>query len=1023
MSSGINIPFNPGGFLAPSTPATSGTTIPTLPSSPGGATGGINTGGAPNPTSTGGDWANNGGATPTSNAGGTGPTTPATTGGDSSGTAAGGASAGGLGDLLGGGGAGGLGGGAGGGGSGVLGTSDRFSGYKDNPLNPYAQVAYHWRFYANGESERQGQPVTIAETGVTGFNIKEVSTTSYMAPSQRTRNSQMTEFRMTVVEAMGVSFLDGLMAAQIASGVQGNFQKNYYFLELRFTGYRQDGSIVPIITEGLPSRGMWTWKCVITNIDTTLHNGGAIYTLTMRVHHDVALYEPDVLRTLDTYKIPAETVGEFFKTLSGKMSESYKKHNQNDLVSYQFKFHGSNGLPSAESFKIKSQDSQEVDMRRGDSMTENSRDRWQGNVPTSTAVTDLVEWVISCSKEAQSIMIWGDRSKQPNQRPDGSYRVSVKYQAYPQVSWGQYDVTTGKYKKQITFHVKPYLTQMTVMDSSENMKNSQQNLQEAKKRMAKKYDYIFTGLNTEVLKCDIKFSTAWQAALPRIAGQFYWSDNVQQHARYDFQGEEEAKQFQQGNPGYQNAQGGGNPLGGLTSALGGLAGAAGQSGLGGFLGGLNNVTGGLGNIGNALSGLTNFTGQNGNNVQNLFNSIGNSPNALGGLINSIGQNLTNTGNNTATNTTGNNAATQTQTQTQTQTNTTGTTTTGPTTPGATPGTQTTTNGPGQTNAPTNAFLQSSQSWMPQVGSLLSGRAGFDSLANSQGGLGGGGATGANGGQYVEDILGQQTAASMMTIVSTMQNAQGARRAAGAGVTAQRSNRGRAIYGALLDQSYDLNAMQTIDIEIKGDPYWLGGPYDETTFGDSAPDQNAPNPTAGDICFLLVFRYPLGVTDTGQPNFKNQEAYTGLYRVQSIQHSFVDGKFTQTLHANRLQKVTTTDALKEDEQANAQAAQSIPASGNSSGTIGASFPGLPSFAGGNLGGTQGTGLNGTNTTGIGIPGTTTPTTSTTIPPTGIGTIGGTLTQGGGLYRAGTILTAPELSLDSSTITLGSGRRRG
>ncbi|RYF20889.1 MAG: hypothetical protein EOO77_07130, partial [Oxalobacteraceae bacterium] len=69
-------------------------------------------------------------------------------------------------------------------------------GILDNPLNPYAAPTYHFRLYVTGPKD-DGTQVTIAETGKTGFNIKDVKMQGYYGPNPTTRNTNQTSLTIT----------------------------------------------------------------------------------------------------------------------------------------------------------------------------------------------------------------------------------------------------------------------------------------------------------------------------------------------------------------------------------------------------------------------------------------------------------------------------------------------------------------------------------------------------------------------------------------------------------------------------------------------------------------------------------------------------------------------------------------------------------------------------------------------------------------------------------------------------------
>lgn len=103
-------------------------------------------------------------------------------------------------------------------------------------------------------------------------------------------------------------------------------------------------------------------------------------------------------------------------------------------------------------------------------------------------------------------------------------------------------------------------------------------------------------------------------------------------------------------------------------------------------------------------------------------------------------------------------------------------------------------------------------------------------------------------------------------------------------------------------------LQNIEMEIVGDPYWLTGnglgnyTYPETNFMNLSSDGSV-NYQNGEVDMAINFRTPVDlnpVTGLYTMAGKRSAQFSGIYRVQKVQHIFKDGQFTQTIKANRRQ---------------------------------------------------------------------------------------------------------------------------
>jgi hypothetical protein len=126
---------------------------------------------------------------------------------------------------------------------------------------------------------------------------------------------------------------------------------------------------------------------------------------------------------------------------------------------------------------------------------------------------------------------------------------------------------------------------------------------------------------------------------------------------------------------------------------------------------------------------------------------------------------------------------------------------------------------------------------------------------------------------------------------------------------------RKYYTTILSQIYDrsMNQLTEIEMDIKGDPYWLGKTNIEREtellaflqdasrrqYLGSASQANTANYFDYDAHFLLIFRGGQAPDEnTGLLNLKQNVYFTGLYQAVTVVHKFENGLFTQKIHAVR-----------------------------------------------------------------------------------------------------------------------------
>ena len=129
---------------------------------------------------------------------------------------------------------------------------------------------------------------------------------------------------------------------------------------------------------------------------------------------------------------------------------------------------------------------------------------------------------------------------------------------------------------------------------------------------------------------------------------------------------------------------------------------------------------------------------------------------------------------------------------------------------------------------------------------------------------------------------------------------------------------RQLYATMVSQIYDRigDSMTQIDMEIRGDPWWMGPTnverilyldkvrevgYDQRLpIPDWQPSDSVANRYDQDVMFMLLFRAGVSSDEkTGYMKLNNNvEWFHALYIAIEVTHMFREGKFTQKIHAIR-----------------------------------------------------------------------------------------------------------------------------
>jgi hypothetical protein len=405
--------------------------------------------------------------------------------------------------------------------------------YKDNPLNDFANYTYHVKFSlidydrafkvkATDNLSALNQ-IVIAESGATaGFNIAKFSIHNTVSPDFKTQNQNIMTWKMTITEPYGLTLSDYIIAAGRELNIR-NTDRFPFFIELWFTGYDEAGDIVqPNITRKI-------WRVVMLDMSLSGSHIGTTYEL-----HGVA---DNNLGSANQFAMTAATIQiDDIKTVEvaiAKLTESLNKTSKDA----ENKNKGSN------TYKIEIPDemmkwnivppNSDKDVSRLGSFFSEKSSKNGNSIPINRGqdVGNYIMYMLGKCKEADSFIRGingiGSTSSLEN---NGLGRV---VQIYTEVEFGNYNIMTNDYDKIITFRLVPYYTTRIVSDPNQAKKMGQIGIQKDKisflsqnNLLKKKYDYMYTGLNTEVLKFDIQVNKFWAIALsPNLNSSDYsqWS--------------------------------------------------------------------------------------------------------------------------------------------------------------------------------------------------------------------------------------------------------------------------------------------------------------------------------------------------------------------------------------------------------------------------------------------------------------------------------------------------------------------
>lgn len=412
----------------------------------------------------------------------------------------------------------------------------------DNPLSAIDQPAYFFRFFVMNEAESFGikagldnysafekkNKIILAETGATGMNIKNVSIETVVGPNLQTKNANATTIKITIHEPMGISLLDKLIDTAKILSIR-NYLKCPYFLMLKFHGYDQNGNYLDKIGPYGPNQRTWVWQINIANIDVQMSALGSIYEITAIPTNEIGLSNTYAVAD-DQTVVEAKNVKEVFDQYVNALNKAdvQKYGYQRNFYEYEFlpvptsQYWPKVNKPDPRTWELMLESPQSGTSRSASHYVKEALKRYAilGN---GSGVEGLLEYVISNTKEAQLLA----RRETQDEKYGTAHENVVMFMCYADIKLNDppWDIMAKDYNRKIKFYFIPYVSARSttsdeqrseITNEGKNKKKLSMKIEDG--RLKKRYDFVFTGLNTEVINFDIKMNTLYFASVPLYHG-------------------------------------------------------------------------------------------------------------------------------------------------------------------------------------------------------------------------------------------------------------------------------------------------------------------------------------------------------------------------------------------------------------------------------------------------------------------------------------------------------------------------
>lgn len=424
------------------------------------------------------------------------------------------------------------------------------SNIKENILNSFENYSYNLKLFlaketASINSMESEDIIVLAESGSTAtFSIDECEIENIISPNFRTKNTTVTKIRMKITEPLGSTFYDRIRLACKSLGVKDHLRAPMW-IEVSFKGYNGAGDDSFSNGDKILRTESRLYRVSVVGTRAQVTSGGTEYDMDLVPTNEIA-FQDQFSRLEESVNISASTIGEFFKKLSKKLSfiDNYSIENirTNTYPAFKnIKFEAPVTGPGSDMFtkngvgwklrgddkfnKIRSEAWPDAEQRKINVSVENGKTMVSFN--RGTRIEAIIEQVLSSTIEGQSYAILGESSGIEDHKSlsDGRNPTTpaVIFTVDPTLTYDTYNSVAKEYNKTVTFNIRSYKT-FQPMVSANQVQSSTNNTERTNAIMKinniqKRYEYIYTGLNTEILDFKLTFDRAWFVQLPIFLGQ------------------------------------------------------------------------------------------------------------------------------------------------------------------------------------------------------------------------------------------------------------------------------------------------------------------------------------------------------------------------------------------------------------------------------------------------------------------------------------------------------------------------
>lgn len=369
--------------------------------------------------------------------------------------------------------------------------------------------------------KKQKTELIVDDTQHAHYAIQSLEQVFIPSYSKGSRAALANTFEIQIFESNSVTLLETIVQAAQKLGIKNHTQAAY-FIKIAFKGR------TPTANKPKKRTPVFYFPVIFRAFEISVTDSGAEYNISA-VDTGAAgfSYLEGVIKS--AIEIEAADFGEFIIELEKKINKSGADLVETDPQALHANTYEITFDETADKWKGWKFEQAVTDSKIG--ISTGSDGKLSFYAPSGTDLADFIGLGLSCTEEYKQI----PTSDGGSVRPDGSgefsneaiTKVKTFYKIAADVTASKWDPLRNDYSKKIQFKIMAYKKPSQVIDIAEQTDVTDATKQKTRAKklfdeglLRKRYDYLFTGLNTDVINLDVKFDYAYYVVSPIGGGKF-----------------------------------------------------------------------------------------------------------------------------------------------------------------------------------------------------------------------------------------------------------------------------------------------------------------------------------------------------------------------------------------------------------------------------------------------------------------------------------------------------------------------